>query len=76
MRRSLKLSLTESTVDRIEGSKNPETCVLCAGEYGRQFVNGVKVSLPSERQPPGLDSILGIIISKGAKFDILSRLVV
>ena len=60
----------------MEGSKNPETCVLYAGGRECQFVNRVKVSLRSQRQPPGPDSILGIVIPWGAKSDILRWLVV
>ena len=31
--------------------------------------------LPCQSQPPGFDSIIGIIVSQGAKFDILRCLV-
>ena len=34
------------------------------------------MNLPSQRQPPRLDSILGIVIPRGAKLDVLNRLVV
>lgn len=34
------------------------------------------MSLPSQRQPPGPDSIIGIIIPRGAKHDVLSRLII
>ena len=70
-RRRLKLSLIESTVDWIEGSKNPETCALCARSSGYQFVSKVSVSLPGQCQLPALDSTPGIVISRGAKFDVL-----
>ena len=70
-RRRLKLSLIESTVDWIEGSKNPETCALCARKFGCYFGSRVSVSLPSQYQFPALDSILGIMISWGAKFHVL-----
>jgi hypothetical protein len=74
-RRPLKLSLMASTVDRIEGSKNPETWVLCARKFGFKFADKVGMNLPSQCQPPRLDSILGIVIPWGAKFDVLNRLV-
>jgi len=72
-RRFLKLSLTESTVDWIEGSKNPETCALCARKFGCQLVGGVSVSVPGQCQPPSLDSTLSIMVSGGAEFDVLIR---
>ena len=70
-RRRLKLSLIESAVVWIEGSKDAETCALYARMFGHQFINAVGVGLPSQRQLPGLDSALGIIISPGAEFDVL-----
>jgi len=42
----------------------------------RQFVNGVGASLPSQRQPPSPDSVVWIVVSRGAKLDILIRDVV
>ena len=75
-RRRLKLSLIESTVDWIEGSKNTETCALYARKFQHRHIVGASVSLPSQRQPPGPDSIFGIIVSRGAKFDILVRITV
>ena len=39
--------------------------------FGHQLINAVSVGLPSQRQLPGLDSALGIIISRGAEFDVL-----
>ena len=47
--RSVKLSLMESTVDWIEGSKNVETCALYARMSQYQFINKVGVNLPSQR---------------------------
>ena len=38
-RRCLKLSMTESTIDWIEGSKNLETCALGAGKFGYKVVD-------------------------------------
>ena len=70
-RRCIKLTLIESTVDWIEGSKNVETCALCARKLWCQFVSRVSVSLPGQCQPPALDSTVGIVISQGAKFDVL-----
>ena len=64
-----------STMDWIEGSKNSETCGLYARKFRCQFSNEMSASLPGQRQPPGLYSILGIIIPGRAKFDVLSCLV-
>ena len=75
-RRRLKLSLIESTVDWIEGSKNTETCALYARNFESQRVNRATVSSPRQRQPPGPDSTVGIVISRGTKFDILIRIAV
>ena len=75
-RRRLKLSLIESTVDWIEGSKNPETCALCARMSRRKFVQKVSANLPSQCQLSGLDSTAGIIISRRAKLDILVRMAI
>ena len=68
-RRRLKLSLMESTVVWTEGSKNAETCALYTRKFECGFTDVVNVSSPSQRQLPGLDSTLGIIISWGAEFD-------
>ena len=70
-RRRLKLSLIVSTVDRIEGSKDAATCALYAKMSRRGFINRVNVSLPSQRYFPGLDSVVGIIVSRRTKFDVL-----
>ena len=64
------------TVDWIEGSKKPETSVLYACGFGWQFISRVNKSLPSQRQPPGLDSARRVIIPRGAKLDVLSHLVI
>ena len=72
----LRLSLTASTVDRIEGSKNPETCALYAWRLWCQFLNRLNASPPCQRKPPGLDSTIGIIIPQGSKSDVLSCLIV
>ena len=40
------------------------------------FIAKVSTGLPSQRQPPGLDSTARIVIPRGAKFDVLSRLVI
>ena len=76
VRRCLKLSLIESTVDWIEGSKNPETCVLYPQRFRGRFVGKAGTGIPSQHQPPGLDSIVGIIIPRGTKFEILRRLII
>ena len=39
----------------------------------RQFINRVSVSLPGQRYSPSLDSIVGVIVSRRAKFDVLIR---
>ena len=65
----------ESTVDRIEGSKNPEICPLFERKFWCQFVNRVSVGLPCQHQPPRLDSIVQIIFSQGKKFDVLVRII-
>ena len=39
--------------------------------FRHQFINTARVSLPGQQQLPSLDSTLGIIISQGAKLDIL-----
>ena len=41
-----------------------------------RLIDGVGTRLPSQRQSPGLDSTVGVIVPRGAKFDVLSRLVV
>jgi len=69
--RRLKLSLIQSTVDWIEGSKHSETCALYARMSQRQFINRVSMSSPSQSYPPGLDSVVGIIVSRKSKFDVL-----
>ena len=61
----------ESTVVWIEGSKSAETCALYARMFRHQFINTVRVNLPSQQQLPGLYSTFRIIISRGAKLDIL-----
>ena len=66
----------ESTVDWIEGSKNPETCALDVWGFECRFANRVCISLPSQRQSPSLDSKLGVIVPRGTEFDVLSHLVV
>ena len=66
----------QSTVDWIEGSKNPETCELYEWEFGCKFVNRVSENLPSQHELPGLDSILGVVIPRRTKLDILSRLII
>jgi len=71
--RRLKLSLTESMVDWIEGSKDLETCALNARKFGCGFINRTSASLPGQRQPPEPNSTVGIIVSRGAKFDIVIR---
>jgi hypothetical protein len=75
-RRRLKLPLIVFAVDRIEGSKNPETCALYARMSRRRFINRVNVGLPSERQLPAPDSTAGIIVSWGAKFDVLIHIAI
>ena len=75
-RRRLKLSLMESTVAWIEGSKNTETCALYARNFECRRINRAGVSSPSQRQPPGPDSTFGIIISRRAEFDVLIRITV
>ena len=70
-RRCLKLSLIEFTVDWIEGSKNSETCALRARMSRSRFINKVSVNLPSQRYPPGLDSVVEIVVSRRTKFDVL-----
>jgi len=75
-RRRLKLFLIESTVDWIEGSKNLETCALDARKFGCKFGNRMGINLPGQCQPPGLDSTVGIVVSWGAKLDIMIRLTV
>ena len=47
-RRRLKLSLMESTVDWIDGSKNPETSTLYARMSQRQFTHRLSASVPSQ----------------------------
>ena len=50
--RWVKLSLIESTVDWIEGSKNSETSALCTKKFGCQFMNSVGVftrSMPTSQ---------------------------
>jgi len=42
----------------------------------RQFINRANVSLPSQSYPPGLDSVVGIIVSRRAKLDVLIRMAV
>jgi len=74
-RRWLKSSLIDATVDRMEGSKNPEICVLHARRFRHRFANGTGTGLPSQHQPPSPYSTLGIVIPCRAKFDILRRLV-
>jgi len=69
--RRLKLSLIVSTVDRIEGSKDAATCALYAKMSRRRFINRVSMSLPSQSYFPGLDSVVGIIVSRRAKFNVL-----
>jgi len=71
--RCVKLSLIESTVDWIDGSKNSETSSLCARKFGYQFINSVSVCLPCQCQPPGLDSSFRLIISRRPKLDVLIR---
>ena len=39
----------------------------------RKFINRVSANLPSQRYLPAADSIVGIIVSRGAKFDVLIR---
>jgi len=70
-RRRLKLSLIESTVDWIEGSKNSETCALCTRMSRSRFINRVGVNLPSQSYPPGLDSVVEIVVPRRTKFDVL-----
>jgi len=36
-----------------------------------QIINGVSVSLPSQRQPPSSDPTVWIVVSWRAKFDVL-----
>ena len=69
--RRLKLSLTESMVDWIEDSKNLETCVLNARKFGCKLINRLSVSVPGQRQLAEPNSTAGIIVSRGAKFDIV-----
>ena len=76
VRRCLKLSLIESTVDWIEGSKNPETCVLYAYWFRGRFVGEVCTGLPGQCQPPSFDSTTRIVIPRGAEFDVLSSLII
>jgi hypothetical protein len=72
-RRRLKLSLMESAVDWIEGSKNFATSALYTGVCGRRRIGGASVSLPCQRQPSSPDPIVGIIVSWGTKSDVLVR---
>ena len=72
-RRRLKSSLIDVTMDRMEGSKNPATCALCARTFRCRFVSRMSTDLPGQHQPPGLYSTLGIVIPCGAKFDVLRR---
>jgi len=72
----VKLSLIESTVAWIDGSKNSETSFLCVRRLECQFINGVSERLPGQCQPPGLDSNLRVIISRRSKLDILIRILV
>ena len=74
-RRRLKSSLIDVTIVRMEGSKNPATCALCARRLRCRFVGGTSTDLPGQHQPPGPYSILGIFIPCGAKFDVLRLLV-
>ena len=37
----------------------------------RCFINRVSMSLPSQRYPPGLDSVVEIVVSRKSKFDVL-----
>jgi hypothetical protein len=60
----------------MEGSKNPETSALYAQRSGCRSVNTTGMGLPSQHQPPGLDSTIEIGIPRGAKFYVLSPLVV
>ena len=53
-----------------------ETCALYAGMSRYQIINGVSASLPSQRQPPGSDPAVGIIVSWGTKFDVLIRVAI
>ena len=53
-RRRLKLSLMESTMDWIEGSKNVETCALCARMSWRKFINRVVWVYPVNINFPAL----------------------
>ena len=63
-------------VDRIEGSKQLETSELYSWRFERQSITKEDVNLPSQRQPPSPDSVLGVIIPLGAESDVLSRLVI
>ena len=45
-RRRLKSSLIDSTVVRMEGSKNPATCALCARRFRCRFFNIMSTVLP------------------------------
>ena len=37
----------------------------------RCFINRVSISLPSQRYPPGLDSVVEVIVPRRTKFDVL-----
>ena len=63
----------ESAVDWIEGSKNFATSALYAEVYGRRRIGRVNMSLPCQRQPPGPDPIVGVIVSWRTKSDVLVR---
>ena len=60
----------------MDGSKKPETSVLYAWGFECQSINRASLNLPSQRQSPCLDSTREIIVSRGAKSDILSRLII
>ena len=46
------------------------------GMSQRRFINSVSVGLPSQRQPPGPNSTARIVVSRGAKSDILIRIAI
>ena len=58
-------------MDWIDGSKSSETCELYMRRFECQFVDRVSGGLPGQRKSPSLDSVFGIIIPWGPKFDVL-----